>query len=220
MLTQFQRDRDQQNSNGKDQLKRRHRHKWIVLETIVRRGSGREVILDYPLAVANAPVRLVGELNVFQDIALSGKPQKFIVAAQLESCRFVSDPFPMWVIRLNSDPAFQWKENGNLRALGFPAGNSESAKSQGKVEPAGPFENAILDGEVKVGMTPKQAERAMLVPPTTITRVATHRTINEVWAYGEWGQARRVVHFQRRRKELSAMAKVVGKSHLPAETRP
>lgn len=121
MLNEFENERQQGNAKWTSHFDSQYANRWIVLVTTAWRdpaGDGR-VVLDFPLAVGGAPVRLSGEPAILDKMTLSDKPRQVVIAAQLHSCHRVTDPESEWQVRLDPDSAFLWTDYDNFRALGF-----------------------------------------------------------------------------------------------------
>eukprot|EP00913_Durusdinium_trenchii_P008987 g8453.t1 len=97
MLTEF----DAHRAAGDDWagiFRDRFAGRWIVLVTSAWKDPDNDgrIVLDFPLSIGGAPVRLMGDLNVFEKLSLSEKPRQVIVAAQLQACHRVDDPALEW----------------------------------------------------------------------------------------------------------------------------
>lgn len=86
-----------------------------------------------------------------------------------------------------------------LRRLGYVFKNGKwlTVEEAAKI-PEDPIDKAIREGRVIIGMTSVQARSAMGGKPTTTTRFATAGDIYELWAYGERGTTRLVIHLQKK----------------------
>ena len=130
----------------KREFDRDHRGRWIVMQSILEPPSEPVDDLDdlddldepvdgdweaepgefeaeYPFAVGDRPVRMIGRLPALARLAGWGDagiedPRPVIFAAQLETCHL--DPATdTWRIELTRDTAFLWTDIGSMRHLGF-----------------------------------------------------------------------------------------------------
>lgn len=72
---------------------------------------------------------------------------------------------------------------------------------------------------ITLGMTQKQVREIMFGAPDSITRVATKRTVHEIWVYGTRAQTRQAIHFKRQYLEPPAQARVVNVTRTRAAPR-
>ena len=151
------------------QFDRDHRGRWIVMQSILepqqlpRSGSGLDEDEDegegegegesalvvggfeaeFPFAVGDRPVRLVGRLPDLARLpdwgdptkassdeptkeSANEDPQPVIFAAQLEAIHLDSDT-DTWRIELTAGTSFLWTDIGSLRHLGFLSGTNPAA---------------------------------------------------------------------------------------------
>jgi hypothetical protein len=105
---------------------------WVVLETQVYRDSTGSIVLDFPLFIGSAMVRLKGDLSIFEKMTITKEPRTFILALQLESCERFEKPSPYWVIQFKPQSAFLWMNYENLLAIGFGPAAEEGKEVPGK----------------------------------------------------------------------------------------
>jgi len=116
----------------------RHADRWIVLETTVARAPNialeqdetgedddrsdeselprPQCSFEYLFFLDDSPAMLIADAELLSRLSLDDFPKRVVIAAQLKSCRFVSN---RWLIRLRHDTAFLWANFESLDALGF-----------------------------------------------------------------------------------------------------
>ncbi|GAB4148025.1 MAG: hypothetical protein Tsb009_21540 [Planctomycetaceae bacterium] len=134
MLTDFEQQASTGNADWEEEFRRRFANQWIVMETTLSRNSDGDVVVDFPLMVGNAPVRIQGKRSAFQDISQANQSRPYFIALQLKSCRRIGGASPAWEIGFNPDSAFLWTNYKNLRALGFDVAGQDGEDISNEAE--------------------------------------------------------------------------------------
>lgn len=108
-----------------------------------------------------------------------------------------------------------WKLNPDLEevtvrltTLGYKLGDGQwLAPEKAALKPEDPIKQAMLEGRVLPGMTPEQVRKSQGKPLQTV-RIVSAGQVEELWIYGERGNSRIVIHFQRGHSGATEVARI------------